>query len=127
MIHPAISPKTMPATPNAMASDFIRNSDHSSVRRTQSTSARPRSGSRGRSSRDASVSRGEHLEVFAHDGFQADEQGPRYERVSDRDLVQMRQVAKQHEVVEIEIVARVDTEPERMRETRGLAVAIERS
>src|SRR5258708_2433969 len=45
------------------------------------------------------------------------------ERVADRHLVEMRERAEQHEVVQIEVVPRVDPEAERVREVGGRDVA----
>src|SRR5712691_4688152 len=64
-------------------------------------------------------SKSEHIEVFADALGEADKQRVADERMSDRDLVQVRQAAENHEVVEIEIVSRVHAEPERMRQLRG--------
>jgi hypothetical protein len=46
--------------------------------------------------------------------------------MADRHLVQMRQVAKQLQVVEVEIVARIDSHPERRRQRRRLGITCER-
>ena len=57
---------------------------------------------------------------------QADEQRVADQRVADRDFVEVRERTKHHEVVEVEIVAGVHAEAERVREFRGPRVLGER-
>ena len=59
--------------------------------------------------------------------FEADEQRARHDRVADRHFIQMRKLAEQHEVVQIEIVAGVDAEAEGSRQPRRLHVHLERT
>ena len=47
--------------------------------------------------------------------------------MTDRHLVEMRQAAKEDEVVQIEIVTRVDAEAQLVREAGGLGAKIERT
>jgi hypothetical protein len=61
-------------------------------------------------------SAGKDGEVLAHDRLEADKQGTRHEGVADGHLVESREIAEKHQVVQIEIVAGVDAEAERPRE-----------
>ena len=65
---------------------------------------------------------GQHVEVLAYDGAEADEHGARDDRVADRHLVQERQLAKDDEIVEIEIVAGVDAKSHAVGEARRLGI-----
>src|SRR5437762_13913976 len=68
----------------------------------------------------------QHVKIFAHTLRQADEDRIADEGVADRDFVEMRQPAEQHEVVEIEVVPGVHAEAKRMRELRRARVERER-
>src|SRR5207249_10924646 len=65
-------------------------------------------------------------EVLADDGFKTFENRARDDRVADRDLIEMRKLAEDRQVVEIEVVAGVDAETERMRQARRVRVDCER-
>src|SRR5437763_77020 len=65
------------------------------------------------------------LQIVPHGPVQSDVQGVADEGVADRHLVEMWKRAEQHEVVQIEVVARIDSEMERVREVRGFNVAPE--
>src|SRR6476469_8462125 len=56
----------------------------------------------------AGRSRGEDVEVLAHDPLETDIQGARHDRVTDGHLLEVRQIPEQDQVVEVEIVSGVD-------------------
>src|SRR5438132_733330 len=79
----------------------------------------PRRSVRGpRRAPDKRRSGSEDIEKFADALRQADKQRMAHERVADRHFIEIRQPAEQHEVVEIEIVPRVDAESKRVGELR---------
>ena len=65
-------------------------------------------------------------EVVADGAIETDPQRVTDQRVADRHLVEMRQRPEQRQVLQIEIVAGVDAEAERVRELGGRDVARER-
>src|SRR5438552_14395086 len=52
--------------------------------------------------------RREYIKEFAHALTKANKEGVAHERVADRHLVKVRQPAEQHQVIEIEVVPRVE-------------------
>src|SRR5690554_6178049 len=108
MIHPTSRPKTMPDNAKARESFLMRNLD--------SRSYRPRR----RISRPGAA---EHSQIVAHGALQADEQRVRDQRVADRHFRQIRERSEQRQVSEIEVVPRIDTQPERMGRGRRRCVA----
>src|SRR5947207_11909266 len=65
------------------------------------------------------ASRREHLEIFANASLETDEDRVADQRVADRNFVEMRQATEQHQIVEVEIVTRIHTKTECMRQLRG--------
>src|SRR5580765_3011361 len=129
-------PKQIPAIPKAMASDFILpwgSAPHPgsllALRPAQDDPERP---SVLREAEKPIISNGsratrEDVEILPHDRRQPDENRARDDRVADRHFVEVRQIPEQDEIVEIEIVAGVDAEAERVRERRHPGELCERS
>ena len=63
-------------------------------------------------------------EYVTNDRRKPDEHGAGHDRVADRDLVEKRQVAEHGEIGQIEVVARVDAEAERVGETQRLRMNV---
>src|SRR5579862_2617408 len=113
MTQPASRPKSMPAMPYAIDSDFIIKKV--SPRRTQllsSVSSVVKSSYRSYKNR----------EVFAHDGLEADKERARHDRVPDRHFVQMRERAEHRQILEVEVVAGVHAKAEGLRSLRGFGI-----
>jgi hypothetical protein len=64
-------------------------------------------------------------QIIADGAVETDVERVRDQRVADRDFVEMRQRAEERQVVQIEVVARVDAEAQRVGEVGGGGIAAE--
>ena len=62
-------------------------------------------------------------EIVTNAAVQPDPQRMAHERMADRHFVEVRERAEQHEVVEVQIVAGVHAQPERVRAVGGRGIA----